>query len=80
MRYQPYSTCSAEPEENQEVVEYFLANQKGFILEEINNELPKEAKQFITKEGYFHSLPFLTENPTMDIFFVAKMRKRDQKK
>jgi len=70
-----YSTCSSEPEENQEVIESFLANHKNFVLEKIGDEIPKEAKGFITEDGYFHSLPILTENSSMDIFFVAKMRK-----
>lgn len=70
-----YSTCSAEAEENQEVVEAFLAGHKNFVLENVRNEVPHEAKKFITGEGYFYSIPAIEENPSMDIFFMAKMKR-----
>ena len=70
-----YSTCSAEAEENQEVVEAFLAKQKNFALEKVRDEVPQKARKFITPEGYFYSIPFLEKDSSIDIFFTAKMRR-----
>ena len=70
-----YTTCSIELEENQEVIESFLSNHKNFILKKITDEIPQEAKKFITKEGYFQSLPGIVDNSSPDAFFVAKMKK-----
>ena len=70
-----YSTCSIELEENQEVIESFMSNHKNFVLEKITDEIPHKARKFVTKEGYFQSLPDIMDNPAPDGFFVAKMRK-----
>jgi 16S rRNA (cytosine967-C5)-methyltransferase len=35
-----YSTCSSEPEENQEVVEGFLVERPDFMLERTHETLP----------------------------------------
>ncbi len=70
-----YSTCSSEAEENQEVIEAFLSDHKNFVLEKVKNEIHHEARKFITEEGYFYSVPVIEENPSMDIFFVSKMRR-----
>jgi 16S rRNA (cytosine967-C5)-methyltransferase len=35
-----YSTCSTEPEENAEVVDFFLEQQRGFRLERTHETLP----------------------------------------
>ena len=66
-----YATCSAEPEENEAVVDEFLERAAGaFRL------LPPDAAgtQFITPDGYFRTFPSATEG---EGFFAAVMEHRD---
>ncbi len=65
-----YSTCSLEPEENEQVVEAVLAEVKGFrrlAREELSNQFPALAALFDSR-GYFHTDP--ATHP-MDGFFAA---------
>ncbi|MFQ5822923.1 MAG: 16S rRNA (cytosine(967)-C(5))-methyltransferase RsmB [bacterium] len=64
-----YSTCTLEPEENEEVVEEFLDNNKDFKLDNDSTLLNEE---FMNSKGYWTSLPHKHE---MDGVFCAKMVK-----
>ncbi|KAH7427921.1 hypothetical protein KP509_10G067000 [Ceratopteris richardii] len=61
-----YSTCSIEPEENHGQVYNFLGCHREFKLESVEGYVPKT---FVTREGYFASLPHLHN---MDGAFAAR--------
>ncbi|MEP6944453.1 MAG: 16S rRNA (cytosine(967)-C(5))-methyltransferase RsmB [Acidobacteriota bacterium] len=62
-----YSTCSLEIEENETVVETFLAANSDFHLER-----PNVPDEFITADGFARTYP---PRDNMDGFFVAVLRK-----
>lgn len=68
-----YSTCSLEPEENEDVIEKFLGEVKGFEVEDVTRFLPPPAREMVTPEGFFKSYPHLHE---IDGFFCARLRRR----
>ena len=65
-----YSTCSIEPEENEERVAAFLSRHPSFVLEEAGPRIPKE---LVSKEGYLRSLP---QDHRIDGTFAARMFRR----
>jgi 16S rRNA (cytosine967-C5)-methyltransferase len=66
-----YSTCTTEPEENENVVGAFRARHPGFRLESLKSVWP-ESPGLVTPEGYLNT----TLNPyRMDHFFAAKLIK-----
>jgi 16S rRNA (cytosine967-C5)-methyltransferase len=70
-----YSTCSLEPEENEQVVERVLAGNSGFRSldhEELAQEFPHLASLFDGR-GYLRTRPDLHE---MDGFFAAVITRR----
>ena len=62
-----YSTCSLEPEENEAVIENFLAENKDFRKTE-----PSVPKRFITQENFARTFP---PRDGMDGFFIASLRR-----
>ena len=48
-----YATCSLEPEENQEVVEQFLAANDAFALTDCRDFLPEAAASLVDAKGFF---------------------------
>jgi 16S rRNA (cytosine967-C5)-methyltransferase len=72
-----YSTCSTEPEENEEVVTKFLDKNPNFELENLN-EFIKERKLKVypsnqnKQKKFFQIVPGLS-NLDLDGFFMAKM-------
>jgi 16S rRNA (cytosine967-C5)-methyltransferase len=54
-----YSTCTVARQENEAVVDSFLASDRGdtWSVDEIGDEIPAEWRRFITDEGYFSSHP-----------------------
>lgn len=66
-----YATCTLAREENEEVIEEFLAGRKEFALEDVAEYLPSIAKHF-ARGRYFMALP---HRDNTDGFFAARMRK-----
>ncbi len=64
-----YSTCTVFREENETVVEKFLAEHPEFQLDRLDTILPERLSSFI-EDGYFKTFP-LKEG--MDGFFVARL-------
>ena len=61
-----YSTCSLEPEENEDVCDRFLNDVRGFTV-----ETPAIPNSFFTSEGYGRTRPDVDQ---MDGFFIAVFR------
>jgi len=66
-----YATCTLTREENEEVVENFLDQNKGFVLEDARDHLPDKLRHIVHGK-YFLSLPHRHDT---DGFFAARMRK-----
>ena len=66
-----YSTCTLAREENELVVEAFLAQHKQFELEDAARYLPQAARHMV-RGGYFQALP---QRDNTDGFFAARLRK-----
>ena len=67
-----YSTCTTEPEENENVVEAFRKTHTSFQIKDLREVFPKAASGLVTPEGILNTLfnPF-----QMDHFFAVKMVK-----
>jgi 16S rRNA (cytosine967-C5)-methyltransferase len=79
-----YSTCSTEPEENEQVIERFCARRAEFQRETVAPWLPPNARTFLTAQGDLstmtaispHALRDRPGSPApMDCFFAARLRK-----
>jgi 16S rRNA (cytosine967-C5)-methyltransferase len=67
-----YSTCTTEPEENENVIGDFLDGHQDFRLETIHSDA-FEGSDLVTPEGYVNTLV----NPyQMDHFFAARLMKQ----
>ena len=72
-----YSTCTLNAEENEKVIEDFLAGPgKKFKIENPLSLLPSQCKGLITSEGFFQSFP---HRDGMDGFFGARLRRESKK-
>ena len=67
-----YATCSTEPEENDEVIEKFLAGQPQFVLSDCAGLLPEAGARLVDDQGYFRTLPGRDD---LDGFFAARLMK-----
>jgi 16S rRNA (cytosine967-C5)-methyltransferase len=67
-----YSTCSTEPEENEEVIERFCRAHAEFKRESIVPWLPPTAQGFVTEHG---ALSTVGNQFSMDGFYAARLRK-----
>jgi 16S rRNA (cytosine967-C5)-methyltransferase len=65
-----YSTCTTEPEEDEDVVRRSLDRCPGFSLEKIGAD--RVSADLVTPEGFFRSFP---HRHGMDGFFAAIMRR-----
>lgn len=70
-----YSTCSTEPEENEEVIEQFCGNHPEFRRERVESWLPTAGRSLLTSRG---DLSTVTSMQTMDAFFACRLRKADR--
>lgn len=67
-----YSTCSTEPEENEQVVEEFCRVHAEFRRESVAPWLPSSAVGLLTERGEFSTM---VNRFSMDGFFAARLRK-----
>lgn len=67
-----YSTCSSEPEENEEVIDQFCKEHKEFRRESVAPWLPEPGSSFVTSQG---DLSTVRNDDSMDMFFAARLRK-----
>ncbi len=65
-----YATCSSEPEENEMVVDRFLATEPGFRLLDLRHEGRSELAPVIDERGMLHTLPFKHH---LEAFFAAAL-------
>jgi 16S rRNA (cytosine967-C5)-methyltransferase len=66
-----YSTCSSEPEENEQVVSRFLDRHPEFRPADAD-ELPTSVQPFLTPYGHLRTLPF---RDRLEAFFAAMLVK-----
>ena len=66
-----YSTCSTEPEENEEVIHQFLESHPQFSLENAYDFLPFASASVITSEGFLQTFP---HKHRIDGAFAARLR------
>ena len=64
-----YATCSLEPEENEEVIEKFLAQHPQFAVDNAASLLPESARRLVDNAGFFHPSPA----DSLDGFFAARL-------
>jgi 16S rRNA (cytosine967-C5)-methyltransferase len=67
-----YSTCTIARGENEDVISAFLDQQvgRGFTVDPLDADTPRQWSRFVTSEGYFQSLP---EPGGPDGHFVARL-------
>ena len=67
-----YSTCSSEPEENEQVIDLFCKEHKEFRRESVAPWLPPPGLSFVTGRG---ELSTARNDDSLDMFFAARLRK-----
>ena len=67
-----YSTCSTEPEENEDVIKRFCRLHAEFQRESVSSWLPPAAQEFVTEAG---ALSTVGNRFSMDGFYAARLRK-----
>ena len=68
-----YATCSSEPEENEEVVDAFLAAHPDFALLDLRREGLEVITPFLDDRGMLRTLPFAHG---LEAFFAAALVRR----
>mgnify|MGYP000082222329 CR=1 FL=1 len=68
-----YSTCTIEKDENNDIVERFLKNNKDFYLGNIKEDIPSKISDSVEEEGFIQLYPNVHGT---DGFFISKMIKR----
>jgi len=67
-----YSTCSSEPEENEQVIDQFCSTHTEFSRESVAAWLPRQGSSLVTGLG---DLSTVRNDDSMDMFFAARLRK-----
>lgn len=67
-----YSTCTTEPEENEQVVEKFLSLDRTYRIDSVSPYLPENLHPCVTQEGFLRIDP---PQPYFDGFFGARLLK-----
>jgi 16S rRNA (cytosine967-C5)-methyltransferase len=67
-----YATCSSEPEENEMVVERFLASEPGFRLVDLRQDGRAELAPVLDEHGMLRTLPFEHQ---LEAFFAAALQR-----
>jgi 16S rRNA (cytosine967-C5)-methyltransferase len=67
-----YSTCSSEPEENEQVVDEFCRAHPDFSRESVAEWLPVQGSSFVTEHG---DLSTIHNDESADVLFAARLRK-----
>jgi 16S rRNA (cytosine967-C5)-methyltransferase len=68
-----YATCTTEPEENEDVVNAFIASSGGgFHIDDPRPYLPDAAAGLVGPDSFFRTFP---DAPSMDGFFAARIVK-----
>jgi 16S rRNA (cytosine967-C5)-methyltransferase len=71
-----YATCSSEPEENDDVVDAFLAAHAGFVLEDPRTApmaVPRGVESCLNERGCLCTTP---HQHGLEAFFAARLRRR----
>ena len=68
-----YATCSSEPEENEQVVDAFLASHAGFEVEDLRRDNVEALAPFLDERGMMRTLPFAHG---LEAFFAAAVVRR----
>lgn len=67
-----YATCSMETEENDQVVDMFMADNPDFIITDAGLLLPASVRRLVNNKGYFVSTPA----DGLDGFFAARLERK----
>jgi 16S rRNA (cytosine967-C5)-methyltransferase len=67
-----YGTCTLTREENEGVLEDFMAEHGGFELEDLGRVLPLRLQPMVGEDGFFRSF---THRHGMDGFFAARLKR-----
>lgn len=68
-----YATCSTEPEENDAVIQLFLAEHPDFFPSDCRTVLPAGTARLVDRKGYFRTMPGRHD---LDGFFAARLVKK----
>jgi 16S rRNA (cytosine967-C5)-methyltransferase len=68
-----YATCSSEPDENEGVIDAFVAARGDFELVDLRTEVPPPLRKVLDDRGMLRTLPF---THALEAFFAAALVRR----
>jgi len=69
-----YATCTTEPEENDDVIRWFLGRSDKFVLDDPRPQIPANAAKLVDSDLFFRTFP---NELSMDGFFAARLVRRN---